>query len=118
MKITLVTFLTASESFFSAKIAALDGLSGFLREKATVGIAWDDSEGKVLVAIDGSAYTNIPFPDPVTPSCAVGAALFPVFSGRGGCKISHNMGGKQRKFQHNPPSPDFISCAEAQQQQV
>jgi hypothetical protein len=102
----------------SSKIAAVDGFSGFLRENATVGIAWDDSDGKVLVSIDGSTFSNIPFPEPVTPNVAAGAALFPVISGRGGCRVRHNLGGKHCKFQHNPPSSEYISCAEAQQGQV
>lgn len=96
----------------------MDGLSGFLLEGATVGMAWDDIDHKLLVSVDGSAFADIPFHNPVTPNTVVGAALFPVFSGRGGCKIKHNMGGRQRSFVHDPPSPDYISCVEAQQQQV
>ena len=96
----------------------MDGISGFLHEGATVGIAWDGRDNKILVSVDGSAFTDIPFPDPVTPNTVVGAALFPVFSGRGGCKIKHNMGEKQYNFLHDPPSPDYISCAEAQKEQV
>ena len=115
---TLVVFLIASKTFFSAKISAVDGISGFFREGATVGMAWDDSDHKILVSVDGSTFADIPFPDPVTTNTVVGAALFPVLSGKGGCKIKHNMGGKQCKFLHDPPSPDYISCAESHQEQV
>ena len=96
----------------------MDGISGFLHEGATVGIAWDGSEHKLLVSVDGSSFTEIQFPRPVTPDTVVGAALFPIFSGRGGCKIKHNMGGEQRNFLHDPPSPDYISCAESNMEQV
>jgi hypothetical protein len=114
----LAVCLMTSKMNFRAKVATVDGLSGFLYEGATVGVAWDGSDHKLLVSVDGSAFTDIPFPDPVRPNTAVGAALFPIFSGRGGCKIKHNMGGKQYRFLHDLPSPDYISCAEAQTQQV
>ena len=115
---TLDVSLMTSKIIFRAKVATVDGLSGFLYEGATVGMAWDGIDHQLLVSVDGSAFTDIPFPDPVSPSTAVGAALFPIFSGRGGCKIKHNMGGKQYSFLHDPPSPDYISCAEAQKELV
>jgi hypothetical protein len=107
-----------SKILFRSKIAAVDGVSGFLHEGATVSIAWDGIEKKLLFSVDGSTFTDIPFSDPVTPNTSVGAALFPIFSGRGGCKIKHNMGRNQYNFKHDPPSPDYIPCAEAQTHQV
>ncbi len=99
-------------------MSPVDGQSGFLHENVTVGMAWDYAEGALFFSLDGSSFVKIPFPDPVVPDLVVGAALYPVFSGRGGCKVKYNMGDNQRKFLHAPPTPDYISCAQAQQLQV
>jgi hypothetical protein len=111
--------LTMPKMYFRAKVSAVDGQSGFLHKNVIVGIAWDGTAGKLLFSLDGADFTQIPFPEPVTPNVVAGAALYPVFSGRGGCTVRYNMGGtKQGKFQHNPPSTDYISCAEMHLQQV
>ncbi len=77
------------------------GLAEFERAGATVGVAWDAGKGALLVAVDGADLAPL-FPDAVAPGPAVGAGLFPVLSGRGGCRVRWNLG--RQAWRHEPPA--------------
>ena len=85
------------------------GLADFQRAGAHVGVAWDAAAGALLVSVDGSALAPL-FPSDVAPGAAVGAGLFPAVSGKGGCRVRWNAGG--RPFRH-PPPPGFLPCTQA-----
>jgi hypothetical protein len=88
------------------------GLPNFMRAKSIVGIAWDVKKGALLVAVDDSVLTPL-FREGVQPGPAVGAGLFPVLSGRAGCRVAYNLG--QRKFKKELPT-GFRPCSDALKQ--
>ena len=85
-------------------------LARFDHAGATVGVAWDAAAGALLVAVDGAAFAPA-FSAGIAPGAIVGSGLFPVLSGKGGCRVRLNLG--QRPFCHSPPSA-FVSFAPEQ----
>jgi hypothetical protein len=85
------------------------GVDRFLREGATVCVAWDGAGGAMLVSVDGAPFVA-PFPHDapataVRPGAAAGAGLFPAICGDEGCVVEYSMRGDLRLA---PPSPDYL----------
>jgi hypothetical protein len=82
-------------------------VDAFMREGATVCVAWDGETGSMQVSVDGAPYVFIFPPDTVRPSAAAGAALFPAIGGVCGCVVEYSMRGELGLA---PPSPDYLPC--------
>jgi hypothetical protein len=81
----------------------------FLREGATVCVAWDGVAGIMLVSVDGAPFVA-PFPPniPVRPSATAGAGLYPAISGDYGCVFEWSMSGGLGLA---PPSEGYVPYA-------
>ncbi len=88
------------------------GIPAFLREGATLCVAWDGVAGIMLVSVDGAPYVA-PFPPdaPVLPSATVGAGLYPAISGANGCVLEWSMSGGMGLA---PPTADYAPFATLQ----
>ena len=77
----------------------------FLREGATVCVAWDGAAEAMLVSVDGAPFVS-PFPagTPVRPGAAAGAGLYPAIGGAEGMVMEYSMRGGLHLA---PPSPDY-----------
>jgi hypothetical protein len=77
-----------------------------------LGVALDLNQGKMLVSVDGAAWT-VAFPNathtaPCRPSGTAGAALFPAICGSGGVRVRCNWGTDSgRPMRHSPPSGEY-----------
>ena len=91
--------------------------SGWFVAGKTLGLALDCDAGTLRVSVDGGAWA-VAFQDGCAPGAAVGAALFPVISGKGGARFRANWGwDKERPMRHLPPEGDY-RLVEVQQQPI
>ncbi len=78
------------------------GVAPFLREGATICLAWDGAAGTMLLSIDGGPFKA---PDvAVRPNGVAGARLYPVINGHSGCVVEFSLRGELGLA---TPSPDY-----------
>ena len=97
-------------------------MRGWLKSGNVVGVACDLDLGCMVVSINGD-FSNpaggVAFESGLKPGPSIGKGLFPVVTGYHGCKVKCNLGNDlvNSPFLYAAPSPDYVSVAEAVQEQ-